>query len=236
MGIDDLLNDSGGDGDGDSSSTKDKYTQSKSLDRTTNSRGNSKWNTKIDFSTAYVLVARDRHGEVHVHKDTVGIKDEDDHWLRFDDDFRRTCPSCSYSTDDMTRLKSHLRDSHGITDWDEDDIISKTEREYSKQYEMLFRQQSETGWLTFCNLCQKQLDEDPNEVIENDPARLVELNERVYYPPKSKPDATSTCQVCGAKATDNSCSILQIRLKDHSRVHVCASHTVGEMAEEGMLQ
>lgn len=203
----------------------------------TNYRGTSgDWQTKIDFGAPYVIVARDRSGEVYVHEDIFAVKDSQDSWQRIEDSFTRICPECNYSTSDDERLATHARREHGITNLDDEDTLSNLEREYSREYEVLFREQTRSGWLTFCNLCQKQLDTDPNEVLHDDPTELVRLEDEVYYPPKSKPDTSATCQVCGASGDDNDCSIVQISLANHRKLHVCCTHSVEELAEEGFLQ
>jgi len=202
-----------------------------------NYRGTSRdWQTRIDFGAPYVIVARDRSGKVYVHEDIFATKDSQNSWKRVEDSFTRICPECNYSTSNDDRLAAHARHEHGIQDLAEGDTLGKLEREYNRQYEVLFKQQTRSGWLTFCNLCQKQLDTDPNEVLHDDPTELVRLEDEVYYPPKSKPDASATCQVCGASGDDNDCSIVQISLAEHRKLHVCCTHSVEELAEEGLLQ
>jgi hypothetical protein len=231
MGIDKWLD---GDVSGDSDDSDDGDSSTGSTLNTNVNR--TRWQTKIDFGTAYVLVAKDRSGETYVHNDFMCAKSEADDWRRLDSDFNRVCPECSYSTSDTDRLRTHIRDSHDLDSWDDEDTITDLEREYSNEYDVLFRMSTRSDWLRFCNLCQDQLGIDPEDVLEDDPDRLAGLEDEVYYPPKSKPDQYSTCQVCGASADDSDTTMVQMKLEKHKRLHVCADHTIEDLAQAGFLQ
>lgn len=118
---------------------------------------------------------------------------------------------------------------------DPDDPIRLDEHP-TRQMEVLVRFQSKAGWLYFCNLSKEQLDKDPEEVYEEDPTKLLELDEKVYYPPGVEPNKDRVCRLCGAISTEEDVTIVELDLQEHRRVPVCASHTVEELAQEGLLQ
>lgn len=105
-----------------------------------------------------------------------------------------------------------------------------------KEMKVLFKKSSYDAWLRFCNLVESQLDEDPEEVLKEDPARLVELNEKVRYPPASKPDKSRSCRICETSSDEVGVTMLEIDLQYNRKVPVCATHTIAEMANEGLLQ
>lgn len=105
-----------------------------------------------------------------------------------------------------------------------------------RDMEVLFKKQSKQEWLHFCNLVQDQLGEDPNKVLEDEPKRLVEFEDKIYYPPGKKPSETAECQVCGALSSDEGVTMGQLKLEKHLRLNVCASHTVEELLLNGFGQ
>jgi hypothetical protein len=106
----------------------------------------------------------------------------------------------------------------------------------NEDLEVLVKFPSKEGWLRFCNLCQDQHGVNPSEVLEDNPKRLMELKEKTHYPPGSKPDGSRTCQVCEATSDDDDTTMLELRMEKHRRLAVCSSHTVEELAAEGLLQ
>lgn len=233
MAIDDFIS---GDAEGSSSNSGSGGSGSSSSSSSYTTVNRDRWQTKIDFGAAYVLVAQDRQKNIYVHHDSICVKESATSWKRLEDDFRRVCPECSYSTEDKDRLHNHIKTEHDLGDYDEEETLSNLEREYSHEYEILYRMSSRSGWLRFCNLCQEQLGVDPNEVLAEDPVRLRELEEKVYYPPKSKPDPNATCQVCGSSSSEPDADVVQMKLEKHKRLNVCADHTVEELAREGFMQ
>lgn len=106
----------------------------------------------------------------------------------------------------------------------------------SKEFRILYRCATKAAWLRFCNRAQDQLDTDPREVFEDDPEQLEQLRERTYFPPGSKPDPTRDCRVCGANSSDNGVAMMEVDLQKHRKVPVCSSHTIEDLAHEGLLE
>jgi hypothetical protein len=202
MSLDDFTGDTS-DGGGSSSSSTGTSTSTG-----TNSSSSARWHTRVDFGKPYVILARDRQGNLYLHRDTMAVLDDSETWLRVEDDF----------------------------DKDEDGEPRPIEERYDQEYEILFRMMSKRGWLRFCNLAQDQLGVDPREVLEDDPEDIQRIEERVHYPPGLGPDQSRTCQVCGSTSEDDDSSVVEMRLEKHRRLAVCSSHTVEELAEEGYLQ
>lgn len=103
------------------------------------------------------------------------------------------------------------------------------------QVRVLFERSSLGGWLRFCNLSIDQGLGDPNELLKECPEELHFIEDQIYYPP-GRINEDRTCQVCGADDSDKEVAIVQMKLRDHTRLNVCASHTVEELAENGFLQ
>jgi hypothetical protein len=236
-GGDDDDSDSGSTNSG-SDSPSDKYS-----DSTPNVSTDSIWDTKIDFGSPYVIVATDRHGNIVKHKGAFGIKDDPDDWKRCEDTWRRRCSECNYSTDDHDRLRSHLRSEHDMDNIDVDDFKTETEIAFEKDIRVLFKKQQRTDWIRFCNLVQDQHSENPNEVFENEPERLDDLADQTYFPPHDGYDETHNCQICRQYhsshhkyGSQDDEAIVEMKMQKHRSLHVCAHHTVEELAEHGFLK
>lgn len=106
----------------------------------------------------------------------------------------------------------------------------------SKEFEVHYRCPTKQAWLQFCNRAQSQLDTDPRELLGDSPLKLAELRERVHYPSPGKPDQSRDCRVCGTNSGSDEVSMLEIDLQKNRRVPVCASHTVADLAREGLLE
>ena len=181
------------DGDGqDSSNDSPGHTGPRSRD-TTSYNHSARWKTKLDYSTSYVLIARDRNGEIYYHQGRMGILESPDDWRRLDD-------------------------------------------HPSKEFEVLYRANTEQDWLRFCNYAQEQLGVDPREVLDEDPARIQEIDDRVMLPPGGKPQHTRKCAVCGNSEARDDTTLVEMNLEKHRRVPVCPEHTVEELAHEGLLE
>lgn len=142
-------------------------------------------------------------------------------------------PYLILAMDDQGRLIKGKKDLHIISD--PDDPIRLDEHP-NLTVEILVRFGTRQDWLKFCNLAQDQLGVDPNEVYEEDPERLVEIQDKVFYPPKAKPSKERTCQVCGKVSEEEGVTILELDLQENRRTPVCADHSIAELAEEGLLQ
>jgi len=105
----------------------------------------------------------------------------------------------------------------------------------NRQFEVIFQASTKRYWLRFCNRAQDQLGEDPEAVFDDDPTELARIRDEVYFPPGSKPDQSLDCRVCGSNSRDDDCTILEMDLGSHHRLPVCASHTIQELAHEGLL-
>lgn len=241
MTIDDWLDGSGTDDSNDSESDSD-YSESdsdrdrQSPDTSTNDVSSAQWVTDLDFSTPYVIVAVDRWGKVWTHKDFLAVKTKSDDWRRVEDDFRRNCTECNYSTPDDDRMQSHLRKEHGITDIDEEKLKTNTEKQYERDYNVIFKAQTRQAWLRLSNLAQDQLGIDIDSVLEESPRNLGDIRDRVHYPPATGIDNSRSCAVCGASSDSNGVAMMTLDLIKHRKMAVCASHSIEELAEQGLLQ
>lgn len=103
-----------------------------------------------------------------------------------------------------------------------------------KDFEVIFKMNSREGWLRFCNHAIDQNLGDPEQLLEDDPMKLADIDDRLVIPPGSKPDQSRTCAVCGASSDDE--DMTEIQLRSHSKLSVCVSHTVEELAQNGYLQ
>jgi len=157
-----------------------------------NTRVSDRWQTRVDFSKAYVIVAQDRQGNLYTHEGTLAVLDDNLDWRR---------------------LGEHP----------------------NKEFDVLYRCTERSSWLRFCNRAQDQLDVDVREVLQEDPARIPEIRERVYYPPHSKPDQTRECRICGTSGESNETTLMEVDLQGNRKVPLCTHHTVEEMAYEGLL-
>jgi len=106
----------------------------------------------------------------------------------------------------------------------------------STQYRVLYQCATKEAWLKFCNRSQEQLGVDPKELLEDDPAGLYFLEDEVYMPPGHKPNTIRECQVCRATSDEDEVTIVEVDLQKHSKTPVCASHTIEELAHQGLLE
>jgi hypothetical protein len=134
--------------------------------------------------------------------------------------------------DQIGDVYTHMGDVAVLEDRDD---FRRLDDHPSKEFRVLYRCASKSAWLRFCNRAQDQLDTDPREVFEDQPEQLEQLRERTYFPPGSKPDTTRTCRLCGASSDDNDVAMLDIDLQKHRHVPVCSSHTIEDLAHEGLL-
>lgn len=141
-------------------------------------------------------------------------------------------PYVVVAEDDRGDIYTHKGSSVALKD--ADDWRRLGENPY-KDIRILAQWSSQTHWLKFCSLAAEQYDEDPNDLFENDIERLIELQEKVYWTPGSKPDKERTCHVCGDPSLMTDSGIVEIDLHKSRRVPVCSSHTVKELAENGLL-
>jgi hypothetical protein len=222
----------------DSDSSSDKYSDS------TPDVGTSElWDTKVDFGAPYIIVATDRQGNIKKHKGVFGIQQEPDDWKRCEDTWRRRCSECNYSSEDYDRLRSHLRSEHDMENINLDEFKTETEIAFEKDIRVLFKKHQKTDWIRFCNLVQDQHGENPNEVFENEPSRLDDLEEQTYFPPHDGYDETHNCQICRQYhsshhkyGSQDDEAIVEMKMQKHRSLHVCAHHTVEELAEHGFLK
>jgi hypothetical protein len=121
-----------------------------------------------------------------------------------------------------------VMDEH--TDWRRMD--DHPTMDFRKVYEC----QSEQAWLRFCSRAQSQLDTDPRDLLAESPLELAELRERVHYPLPVKPNQSRDCRVCGTSSDSHEVTMVEVDLQKHRRVPVCASHTVRELAENGLIE
>lgn len=104
-----------------------------------------------------------------------------------------------------------------------------------KEFQVIYSVTDKEHWLRFCNRAQEQLGVDPEELLENDPRELSHTREKVYYPPGSKPDKSRSCRVCGANSEEDGLAMMELDLQSSRRVPVCSTHTVEDLAHEGLL-
>lgn len=105
-----------------------------------------------------------------------------------------------------------------------------------KDMEVLYEVPSERRWLEFCSRAVDQLDIDPEQYLDERPEELAELRERVHFPKRTPPDQTRDCRVCGENSGSSSVTMLEIDLQTKRRVPVCSSHTIDELAHNGLLE
>lgn len=165
------------------------------------------WSTKLDFGTSYVIVAEDRQGNFYKHKGSSAVIDEADHWLRLQE-----------------------ADDKDEEEW------TQVDEQLKAEYRVIFQKSSKEAWLRFCHLAKDQLGVDPSELLEDDPEKLFEIKDKVHYPPGSKPDKGRTCQVCGKNSEEQGVTMTELDLHKHRKTPVCTSHTIEELAYEGLLK
>jgi hypothetical protein len=243
MPISDWSSDDSDDSDSGSTNSGSDNPSDKYSDSTPNVGTDSIWNTKIDFGTPYVIVAIDRNGDIKKHKGTFGVKDDSDDWKRCEDTWRRRCPECNYSSEDYDRLHTHMRKKHRIRNIDAEKLKTQTEITFEKDIRVLFKQQRRCDWIKFCSRAQDQLNKNPNEVFENNPRKLQRIEEKTYFPPHDGVDETPNCQICRQYhsshhkyGSQDDEGIVKLEMQKHRRLHVCAHHTVEELAEHGFLK
>ena len=153
------------------------------------------WNSRLDFGSPYILVARNAKGTVYKQRNEVGLQVWEDR-------------------KDWRRLDDHP---------DED-------------IEVLYRCKSRRRWLRFCSRARDQEGVDPDEILNDDPERLMTLRKRVSYPSPGSPDQTRTCRICGKSSDTTDCAVVSIDLQKHRHVPVCEGHTVKELAQNGLME
>lgn len=105
----------------------------------------------------------------------------------------------------------------------------------NREVHVLATWDSRAHWSSFRALAQDQYDEDPNELLQDDIERLIELDEEVHWPPGSKPSKTRTCRVCGDTLDMDEVELVELDLHYTRKVDVCPDHSVEELAENGLL-
>lgn len=120
--------------------------------------------------------------------------------------------------------------------WEDNTDWRRLDDHPNKEFEVLYRVQEKAFWLRFCNRAQDQLGVDPEELLEEDPKELHNLRQKVHYPPASKPDQTRDCRVCGTNSGDPEVAMMELDLQKHRKVPVCSSHTIEDLAHEGLLE
>jgi len=243
MPISDWTSDDSDDSDSDSTNSGSDSPSDKYSDSTPDVSTIKNWVTDLDFSTPYIIVATDRQGNIVKHKGQLAIKQDADDWRRREDTWRRRCSECNYSSEDYDRLRSHLRDKHDMRDIDIDNFKTQTEVAFEKDVRVLFKKPRRSDWIKFCSRVQDQHDENPNEVFENEPRRLEDLAEQTYFPPHDGFDETPNCQICRQYhsshhkyGSQDDEAVVEMKMQKHRRLHVCAHHTVEELAEHGFLE
>lgn len=171
---------------------------------------NKGWVTKVDFSKPYVLVVRDRAGHYHYSKQDMVVMHDSEDWVRIAED------TSVYSDDE----KQSFPKNHQVWERDLKPI-------------MVWR--NKRHWLNFCDLAIDQGFGDPNELLEHDLEALLEAKEEVYWPPGTKPTSKRVCQVCGETTKSDNHEIVELDLHNTRKTPVCASHSVEELAENGLL-
>lgn len=121
-----------------------------------------------------------------------------------------------------------VMDEH--TDW------RRMEDHPTMDFRKVYECHTEQAWLRFCSRAQSQLDTDPRDLLAESPLELAELRERVHYPSPGKPDQSRDCRVCGTNSDSHEVTMVEVDLQKHRRVPVCASHTVRELAENGLTE
>lgn len=190
MGIDDFMSGDASSSGSDSTSSSTDSTSSRKRDL---SKDRYDWVTKINFSTPYIVIARDAQGNVYKHEDHLAVLDDRLDWRRLDD---------------------HPQ----------------------KDMEVLYSVPNERRWLQFCSRAQDQLGVDPEDYLNERPEEIAELRERVHFPNPSPPDQTRDCRICGTNSSSSDVTILELDLQKHRRVPVCSSHSVEELAHNGLLE
>jgi hypothetical protein len=105
-----------------------------------------------------------------------------------------------------------------------------------REFEVIFTKGERRDWLRFCHRAVSQLDVDPEDVIDEDPGRLPHIEDRINVPPGYGFDGSRTCQICGASSDSNELTMMEVDLQKHRKVAMCSSHTVEEMARNGLLE
>lgn len=106
----------------------------------------------------------------------------------------------------------------------------------NREFEVIFTKGERRDWLRFCHRAVDQMDVDPEEVIDNDPGRLPHIQDRITTPPGTEFDYSRTCQICGASSDSNELTMMEVDLQNHRKVAMCSSHTVEDMARNGLLE
>lgn len=116
------------------------------------------------------------------------------------------------------------------TDW------RRLDNHPQREFQVIYRCSTEDAWYTFCHLCMDQLGVNPEDVLNEEPRRLMELDDKTHWPPGTKPDTGRTCSVCGAHSSDDEVTVLEIDLQKSRHMAVCSSHTIEDLAQEGLLE
>lgn len=106
-----------------SSSGLEAFTSSSSSGRGGGGGGHSsRWNTRLDFSTPYILVAEDRQGNIYKHRDNLAVLNDNTDWRRLDEhpdrEFRVLYRASSL--DNWLRFRNRAQEQLGV---DPDDLL-----------------------------------------------------------------------------------------------------------------
>lgn len=101
-------------------------------------------------------------------------------------------------------------------------------------YEILCTFSDELAWQNFVTKAERELDIDPQEVLDNNPEKIAEMKTQLARPDPHIP--TRECVVCGETLRPDHKPFRELRLardgQAHSgsdRVAVCGTHTIDEL-------
>jgi hypothetical protein len=116
------------------------------------------------------------------------------------------------------------------TDW------RRMENHPTMDFRKVYECATEQLWLRFCSRAHTQLDTDPRDLLAESPLELAELRERVHYPSPGRPDQSRDCRICGTSSSSDDVAMVEIDLRKHRRVPVCASHSIRDLASNGLTE
>lgn len=128
------------------------------------------------------------------------------------------------------------RNEVGLQVWEDRKDWRRLDDHPDEDIEVLYRCRSRRRWLRFRSRARDQEGVDIDEILNNDPERLMTLRKRVSYPSPDAPDQTRTCRVCGRSSDSSDCAVVIMDLQKHRNVALCEGHTVSELAEHGLLE
>lgn len=128
------------------------------------------------------------------------------------------------------------RDEIGFAVWEDRLDWRRLDDHPQKDLEVVYSVPNRRKWLRFCDRAKDQLNEDPEQLFEEKPDQLAELRERVHFPNPSPPSSTRTCRICEASSDDKDTVILELDLQKHRKIPVCESHTIEDLAHNGLLE